>query len=141
MGWCERCEQEREGLICPVCGGQLLQEIIPEELDPADPAWALGRGPEPAWPLLPDGRPEPEVLLERAPDFESYAGLTLSRLAAAGIPARVDAGQRGGVCRLFGGFSPTGVDICVPAGRLEEAKRLLRPMDAAGEQSNEEEVP
>ena len=131
MGWCEHCEQEREGLICPVCGGQLLQEIIPEEMDPADPVWAVGSGPEVPWPLLPDGRPEPEALLEQAPDFESYAGLTLSKLAAAGIPARVDAGQRGGVCKLFGGFSPTGVSIYIPASRLEEAKLLLRPVDAA----------
>ena len=130
MGWCEHCDREHEGLICPDCGGQLLQEVIPEEMDPAEPVWAAGDGAGPLWPLLPDGRPEPEVLLERAPDFESYAGLTLSRLAAAGIPARVDAGQRGGVCKLFGGFSPTGVDIYVPAGRLEEAKLLLRPVDA-----------
>ena len=102
-------------------------------MDIADPVWGRSGGGAVEWPQGPGGRPEPEALLETAPDLESYAGLLLSRLEAAGIPARTNLSQRGGVGRLFGGFSLSGVEIYVPVSRLEEAKALLGPAEDAGE--------
>ena len=86
------------------------------------------------WPKGPDGEPEEPALLDNQPDFESYAGLTLSRLEAFGIPALTRLSQRGQVGRLFGGFSTAGVDIYVPKSRLDEAKELLLPVEDAGEE-------
>lgn len=129
MSWCEHCEKEFAGTVCPVCGGELLQEIIPEEMEPAQPNWGGVPGFDSLkeWPVGPDGRPEKEVLLETAPDYQSYAGLTVARLEAYRIPVLSRYSAKGELGKIIGGFSSCGVKLYVPASRLEEAKALLLP--------------
>lgn len=78
-----------------------------------------------AWPKGPDGEPEKAALLENAGDFAAYGGLTCSMLESFGIPYLTKRSGQGQIGFLYGGFSPEGVKIYVPASRLEEAKELL----------------
>lgn len=132
MAWCESCNREAVGTVCPVCGGPLLQEMDPERMDPAEARWSRTEDFDAvkAWPVGPDGEPEEPVLLQCAADFESYAGLTISRLEAYGIPVLTrypDGGQLG---KVVLGFSGYGVDLFVPQSRLAQAKELLIPAEA-----------
>jgi len=78
-----------------------------------------------AWPKGPGGEPEKAVLLENAGDFAAYGGLTCSVLEAFGIPYLTKRSGQGQIGFLYGGFSPEGVKVYVPASRLEEARELL----------------
>jgi len=78
-----------------------------------------------AWPKGVDGEPEKAVLLESAGDFLAYGGLTCSILESFGIPYLTKRSEQGQIGFLYGGYSPEGVKIYVPASRLEEAKELL----------------
>ena len=77
------------------------------------------------WPKGPDGAPEEAVLLLRDGDYASYAGITLSLLESCGIPCLTRRSGTGQIGFIYGGFSQEGVDIYVPASRLEEARQLL----------------
>lgn len=81
------------------------------------------------WPRTETGEPEEPALLEIEPDFEAYAGLTLSKLEAYGIPVVTRCSQRGEVGRLMGGFSTAGVKIYVPRSLLADARELMRPLE------------
>lgn len=130
MAWCEHCETERGGTVCPVCSGPLLQEITPEDLEQAHPEWASVEGSLlDRWPKGSDGQPEDPVVLTRTADFESYRGIVESRLAAAGIPVIYKYPEGGGMGKVVLGFSGYGVYLFVPKSRLREAKRLLEPAE------------
>ncbi len=77
------------------------------------------------WPHGPDGEPEKPALLELAGDFAAYGGLTCSMLESFGIPYLAKRSGQGQIGFLYGGFSPEGVKLYVPASRLEEARELL----------------
>ncbi len=77
------------------------------------------------WPKGADGEPEEAALLENAGDFAAFGGLTCSMLRSFGIPYLTRRSAQGQIGFLYGGFSPEGVKIYVPASRLEEAKELL----------------
>ena len=77
------------------------------------------------WPKGPDGKPEQAVLMETAGDFAAFGGLTCSMLESFGIPYLTKRTGQGQIGFLYGGFSPEGIQIYVPASRLEEAKELL----------------
>lgn len=91
------------------------------------------------WPKNADGEPEEAVLLENAGDFAAYGGLTCSLLESFGIPYLVKRSGQGQIGFLYGGFSPEGVKLYVPASRLEEARELLAaPPVPEGEEEPEE---
>lgn len=73
------------------------------------------------WPKGPDGEPEQAAKLAIQWELDSQADITLSLLESCEIPA-FKVGTQGKV--LFG-FAGLGVDVCVPASRLEEARSLL----------------
>lgn len=125
MGWCERCEVEREGVICPVCGETLLQEITPEELEQPHPEWGRETGRLlDQWPDGPDGTPEKAEMLTLAADFEQCRRTILAQIEAAGIPAFYR--YPDGDAETAGlGFYGYGVFLFVPESRLEEAEDLV----------------
>lgn len=131
MSYCEHCEKEYPGLVCPVCGSPLLEELHPEAMSPdPDPAVWEPDGSAPsrlAWPLGADGQPEPPVLLTVCPDYPSYRGLAVSRLEAEGIPVQVRYSEIDTLARLYSGFAATGAKLLVPETMLETARRLLPP--------------
>jgi hypothetical protein len=73
------------------------------------------------WPKDADGRPEQAVRLTLQSELDGMADITLSMLEGYGIPAFKN-GTQG---KVIFGFAEHGVDICVPASRLEEARALL----------------
>lgn len=73
------------------------------------------------WPQTADGAPEEAVRLTRQSELDSIADITLSLLEGCGIPA-FKVGCQG---KVILGFAGLGVEIYVPASRLEEAQRLL----------------
>ena len=73
------------------------------------------------WPLDPEGRPERAERLTLQSELGGMADLTLSLLEGYGIPA-FKSGSQG---KVIFGFAGLGVDIYVPASRLEEAQSLL----------------
>ena len=77
------------------------------------------------WPKGPDGEPERAALLENAGDFAAFGGLTCSMLESFGIPYLLKRSGQGQIGFLYGGFSPEGVKIYVPASQLAEARALL----------------
>lgn len=132
MAWCEHCEAERQGTVCPVCGRELLQEIAPEDLEQVHPEWGRAEGSLlDRWPKGSDGQPEQPAVLTRAADFEAYRGVIESRLSAAGIPVVYRYPEGGGMGKIVLGFSGYGVYLYVPQSRLDEAKQLLEPVEGA----------
>ncbi len=127
MSWCERCQQEFDGKHCPVCGNLMLQEIHPEELPAAEPVWHIG--PEKTggvpWPTDEAGEPEEPVLLTEMSDAGMDCQLLLSRLQFYTIPSVTRYPGAGGLGKIILGFSGYGVQVFVPASRLEEASWLL----------------
>jgi hypothetical protein len=55
------------------------------------------------------------------------AVFAVARLEAAGIPVLRKGPETGIFGPGFGGFTPGGVQILVPADRLEDARAILRP--------------
>lgn len=90
------------------------------------------------WPRTEAGELEEPALLEITADFEAYAGLTLSKLEAYGIPVVSRYGQRGEVGRMLGGFSTAGARIYVPKSLLEDARELMRPVEDNEEYEEEQ---
>ena len=92
------------------------------------------------WPVGSDGRPETAAFLGTEGDFAAYAGIVCSLLESCGIPylTRRSAMQQLGA--VYGGFSPVGIDIYVPASCLEQAKMVLKQAaDSAANEDKEEE--
>ena len=73
------------------------------------------------WPRDSEGNPEPAEKLAIQWELDSMADITLSLLESCGIPA-FKVGTQG---KVIFGFAGLGVEICVPASRLEEARALL----------------
>ena len=73
------------------------------------------------WPKDEDGQPEKAEKLTLQSELDGMADITLSMLEGFGIPA-FKAGSQG---RVVLGFAGLGVEIYVPASRLEEARALL----------------
>ena len=80
------------------------------------------------WPKGADGQPEKAEKLTGQPELGGMADILVSMLEGCGIPAfRV--GTQG---KVVLGFAGLGVEIYVPASRLEEATALLEaPEDTA----------
>ncbi len=84
------------------------------------------------WPKDASGEPERAVSLGIQWEMDSMADITVSMLEGYGIPAF----KEGSLGKVLGGFAFQGVDIVVPASRLEEARALL---DAQSEDEPAEE--
>ena len=80
------------------------------------------------WPKGADGQPEKAEKLTWQPELGRMADILLSMLEGCGIPA-FKVGTQG---KVVLGFAGLGVEIYVPASRLEEATALLEaPEDTA----------
>lgn len=80
------------------------------------------------WPKGADGQPEKAEKLTWQPELGGMADILLSMLEGCGIPA-FKVGTQG---KVVLGFAGLGVEIYVPASRLEEATALLEaPEDTA----------
>ena len=77
------------------------------------------------WPKDADGRPEQAARLTHQSELDGMADLTISLLDSCGIPAFKEGSQG----KVILGFAGLGVDIYVPASRLEEAQTLLAAQD------------
>ena len=73
------------------------------------------------WPKDASGRPERAEKLTLQWELDGIADITISMLESYGIPA-FKVGTQG---KVIFGFAGLGVEIYVPASRLEEAKSLL----------------
>ena len=101
-------------------------------MEQAKDFWALhGRDPMQDWPAGADGKPEAPARLTLQSELGGMADITLSMLEGYGIPA-FKVGSQG---KVLVGFAGLGVEIYVPASRLEEAQALLT---SAPENSTEE---
>ena len=84
--------------------------------------WAKSDKTLPArWPRDSSGQPEKAARLDIQWELDSRADLTVSLLESCGIPAF----QNGSLGKVLGGFAAQGVEIWVPASRLEEAQAIL----------------
>ena len=84
--------------------------------------WAMAdRNLMDRWPKGDDGQLEKAEKLTWQPELGGMADITLSMLEGCGIPA-FKVGTQG---KVVLGFAGLGVEIYVPASRLEEAKALL----------------
>ena len=86
--------------------------------------WARGSR-LPDWPVKSDGTKEKAVLLRRAADHLNDAEMTISFLAAYGIPCFKYYDKDGLAGRVITGFSDCGAGLYVPASMLEEALDIL----------------
>lgn len=73
------------------------------------------------WPKDAQGQPEQAARLALQWELDAMADITLSMLESYGIPAF----KNGSLGKVLGGFASQGVEIYVPASRLEEAQQLL----------------
>ena len=88
--------------------------------------WALsGQDLRDRWPRDARGKPEQAARLVHQSELDGMADLTVSLLEGFGIPAFKE-GTQG---KVILGFAGLGVDIYVPASRLEEAQSLLAAQD------------
>ena len=91
-------------------------------MEQAKDFWALhGQDPMENWPKDADGTPEPPAKLTQQSELDSMADITISMLSSYGIPAF----KVGTVGKVLMGFAGLGVEIYVPASRLEEAQMLF----------------
>ena len=87
------------------------------------PVWARAdRDLLEKWPKGPDGQPEQAAKLDIQWELDSMADITLSLLESCGIPAF----KNGSLGKVLGGFASRGVELWVPASRLDEARALLQ---------------
>lgn len=84
-----------------------------------------GRTQQPAWPVKPDGTKEKAVLLRHAADSASDAEMTISLLAAYGIPCFKYYEKDGAAGKVISGFSGYGAQLYVPGSMLDEAQAIL----------------
>ena len=89
--------------------------------------WARAdRGLLDRWPKDAEGRPEQAAKLALQSELDCMADITLTMLEGYGIPAFKD----GSLGRVLSGFAGQGVELYVPASRLEEARELLNSAGA-----------
>lgn len=84
------------------------------------------------WPKGADGEPEQAARLTLQSELDGNADITVSMLQNYGIPAF----KYGSLGKVIFGFAGRGVEIFVPASRLEEAQTLLTA-DAADEETSD----
>ncbi len=133
MPYCNNCDMDFEGDVCPRCG--LAPATVSKKQDRR-----LHRDTEerPEWPLDEKGEPELAVLLERMGSMDGEADIACAMLWSYGIPALTRYPKDGAFGRVVLGFSGYGVDLYVPESRLEEAKALLA--DGAAHSEEEESL-
>jgi hypothetical protein len=92
--------------------------------------WATGSH-APDWPLDAAGEKEKAVRLKFSFDSTADSDLTISYLAAYGIPCFKYFDIDGGAGKVINGFSGYGASLYVPASLLEDAQALLeaRPVE------------
>lgn len=86
---------------------------------------AAGRDVAESWPKDEHGVAEQAVKVALQSELGGIADITLSMLEGCGIPA-FKVGTQG---KVIFGFAGLGVEIYVPASRLEEAKELLEHVE------------
>lgn len=82
------------------------------------------------WPKNADGTPEQAVKLTLQSELGGMADITLSMLEGYGIPAF----KTGSLGKVIFGFAAQGVEIYVPASRLDEAQALLKNSDTGDDE-------
>jgi hypothetical protein len=98
--------------------------------------WAFA--PEgPVWPTDSEGREERAVRLMDTFDSPAEADMTISLLAAYGIPCFKYYDLDGGAGKVINGFSGYGAGLFVPESRVEEARELLAA-EVVTEETDEE---
>ena len=86
--------------------------------------WAFGPdGPQ--WPVDGSGQKEKAVRLMNSFDSAADSDMTISLLAAYGIPCFKYYDLDGGAGKVINGFSGYGASLYVPQTMLEEAKNIL----------------
>ena len=86
--------------------------------------WAFGTdGPQ--WPVDGSGQKEKAVRLMNSFDSAADSDMTISLLAAYGIPCFKYYDLDGGAGKVINGFSGYGASLYVPASLLEDAKEIL----------------
>ena len=87
--------------------------------------WAFGPdGPQ--WPVDGSGQKEKAVRLMNSFDSAADSDMTISLLAAYGIPCFKYYDLDGGAGKVINGFSGYGSGLYVPASRREEAEEILQ---------------
>ena len=87
--------------------------------------WAFGPdGPQ--WPVDGSGQKEKAVRLMNSFDSAADSDMTISLLAAYGIPCFKYYDLDGGAGKVINGFSGYGAGLYVPASRREEAEEILQ---------------
>ena len=87
--------------------------------------WAFGPdGPQ--WPVDGSGQKEKAVRLMNSFDSAADSDMTISLLAAYGIPCFKYYDLDGGAGEVINGFSGYGAGLYVPASRREEAEEILQ---------------
>ena len=87
--------------------------------------WAFGPdGPQ--WPVDGSGQKEKAVRLMNSFDSAADSDMTISLLAAYGIPCFKYYDLDGGAGKVINGFSGYGASLYVPASRREEAEEILQ---------------
>ena len=99
--------------------------------------WAMG-SQGPAWPLDAAGEKEKAVRLIFSLDSAADSDLTISYLAAYGIPCFKYYDLDGGAGKVINGFSGYGASLYVPASAQAEAQALLEARPAEGGENEEE---
>ena len=92
------------------------------------------------WPIDDNGEPEEEALLGNENDLASGVGVCTSFLESCGIPYLARRPSEGQVGFLYGGFSPVGVNIYVPASMLEHARDLINGAEHVTYEEDEEDL-
>lgn len=87
--------------------------------------WAKG-GDSPAWPVDNDGQRQRAVLLRHTFDSAAEADMTISLLAAYGIPCFPFYDGEGVTGKVISGFSGFGAALYVPQSMHDEALDLLK---------------
>ena len=90
-------------------------------MEQAQDFWGRSEAIPADWPRDAAGAPEQAVRLDIQWELDSMADITVSLLASCGIPAF----KSGSLGRVLGGFASQGVELYVPASRLEEALAVL----------------
>ena len=95
-------------------------------------------GPDgPQWPVDGSGQKEKAVRLMNSFDSAADSDMTISLLAAYGIPCFKYYDLDGGAGKVINGFSGYGASLYVPEAQLEEAKDLLASRPVEDEETEE----
>jgi len=100
--------------------------------------WAVG--PDgPAWPVNTEGEKERAVLLRHTFDSPAEADMTISLLAAYGVPCFPYYDGEGMTGKVISGFSGYGVSLYVPESMHDEAANLLKAEIVDDQEDNKED--